>query len=63
MCAIYAKLPGGSPKVVLYDAFYLALADICGYDFWTSDQRFVNAAHGLPYVRHIRDFTPGLLET
>jgi predicted nucleic acid-binding protein len=47
----------------LYDCYYLALAEQRGCDFWTADNRLVNSVQGLPYVRHIRDFTPGLLES
>ena len=45
----------------LYDALYMALAELRGCDFWTADQRFVNSVHDIPYVRHIADFSPGKL--
>lgn len=47
----------------LYDAYYLALAEGRGCNFWTADDRFVNSVQGLSHVRHIKDFTPGLLES
>lgn len=48
----------------MYDAYYLALADLRGCDFWTADQRLINSIRGdLPFVRHIKDFAPGMLET
>lgn len=47
----------------LYDAYYLALAEIRGCDFWTADERFVNSVHGLSRVRHIKDFIPDLLDS
>ena len=47
----------------LYDAYYMALAQARGCDFWTADQRFLNSLPKLAYVRDIRDFSPGMLET
>lgn len=47
----------------MYDAYYLALAELRGCDFWTADERFINSVPGLPYVRNIKDFTPGMLES
>ena len=41
----------------LYDAYYLALAEGRGCDFWTADERFINSVRGVPFVRHIKDFT------
>jgi len=46
----------------LYDAFYLALAELRGCDFWTADQRLLNSTPGLTYARNISDFSPGMLE-
>lgn len=46
----------------LYDAYYLALAEGRGCDFWTADERFINSISGVPYVRQIAAFTPGMLE-
>ena len=41
----------------VYDAHYLALADILGCDFWTADERFYRAAEPLAQnVRWIGDF-------
>jgi predicted nucleic acid-binding protein len=37
----------------VYDAFYLATADLLGIEFWTADQRFANAA-GARYAERIR---------
>ena len=47
----------------LYDAYYMALAQARDCDFWTADRRFLNSVPKLPYVRDIRDLTPGMLET
>jgi predicted nucleic acid-binding protein len=47
----------------LYDAYYMALAKLHECDFWTADQRFLNSVPNLPYVRSIRDFGPGILES
>lgn len=47
----------------MYDAYYLALSELRGCDYWTADERLINSVPGLPYVRHIRDFVPGMLET
>ena len=46
----------------LYDAYYLALAQARGCDFWTADRRFVNSVPQVPCVRDIRDFATGMLE-
>ncbi len=43
----------------LYDAYYLALAELRGCDFWTADERFINSVKGIFYVKHIADFIPG----
>ncbi|MHB9038828.1 MAG: type II toxin-antitoxin system VapC family toxin [Armatimonadota bacterium] len=48
---------------VLYDAYYMALAELRGCDFWTADERFINSVQGIAHVRHIRDFSPGVLES
>ena len=45
----------------LYDAYYLALSEQRGCDFWTADERLVNSVSGLSYIKHIRDFTAGVL--
>lgn len=45
----------------LYDAYYLALAQLRGCDFWTADERFFSAVAGHPRVKHIGDFAPGCL--
>lgn len=47
----------------LYDAYYMALAELRGCDFWTADERFINSVSGLSYVKNIKDFTPGILES
>jgi len=42
-----------------YDAHYLALAQILGCEFWTADQRLVNAAQkSLPWVHGLGEFSP-----
>ena len=44
-------------QVVLYDAYYLALAETLDCDYWTADQRFYTAA--LPHstrVHLLRDY-------
>lgn len=46
----------------LYDAFYLALAELRGCDFWTADQKLLNSTTGLSYARSIKDYAPGMLE-
>jgi predicted nucleic acid-binding protein len=45
----------------LYDAYYLALAELRSCDFWTADERFINSVQGISYVRNIADFSPGRL--
>ncbi len=43
----------------LYDAFYLALAERLGCEFWTADQRLYNACRNrLAWVRWIGDYPP-----
>ena len=40
-----------------YDAHYIALAQIVGCDFWTADQRLLNALNGrLPFVRDLANY-------
>lgn len=45
----------------LYDAYYLAVAELCKCNFWTADQRFINSVRGVDCVRDIASFTPGML--
>lgn len=45
----------------LYDCYYLALAEQSGCDFWTADEKFVNAVGNHPSIKHIKDFVPGIL--
>ena len=45
----------------LYDAYYLALAQLRGCDFWTADERFINSVKGISSVKSIADFSPGVL--
>jgi len=47
----------------LYDCYYLALAEQRGCQFWTADEKFINAIGNHRGIRHIRDFTPGSLES
>ena len=47
----------------LYDAYYMALAEARGCDLWTADERLINSARGVPYLRNIAEFAPGALET
>ncbi len=49
----------GLPTV--YDACYLALAEERGCDFWTADERLINATGNLPYIKHIKGYVPGSL--
>lgn len=47
----------GLPAV--YDAHYLALAQMLDCEFWTADQKFVNALEGKhPFVRWLGDYKP-----
>jgi len=42
----------------VYDAYYLALAQMLGCLFWTADRRLVNDVQGkLPFVAWIGDYT------
>jgi predicted nucleic acid-binding protein len=47
----------------LYDAYYLALAEVRGCDLWTADERFINSVQSLPRVRNLADYTEGALES
>lgn len=43
----------------LYDATYLALAALCGCEFWTADRRLFNQVKGrLPFVHLLENFQP-----
>lgn len=43
----------------IYDAQYVALAELTGATFWTADQRLIRAlADRLPFVRSIADWRP-----
>ena len=45
----------GLPTV--YDAHYIALAEVLGCELWTADRNLVNALQGkLPFVRWIGDY-------
>lgn len=47
----------GLPTV--YDAHYLALAELRQCEFWTADARLYRKCEGkLPYVRHLDEFLP-----
>lgn len=42
----------------VYDAQYVALAEMLGVTLWTNDQRLLQTLHGrLPFVRWIADYT------
>lgn len=42
-----------------YDSHYLALAEIFGLEFWTSDERLYHAvASDLPWVKWLDDYQP-----
>lgn len=43
----------------VYDATYLALAELMGCDFWTADRRLSRAVRdSLPFVRSLDEFIP-----
>lgn len=43
----------------VYDATYLALAELMGCDFWTADRRlFSGVRDSLPFVRSLDEFIP-----
>lgn len=43
----------------VYDATYLALAELLGCDFWTADRRlFDGVRDSLPFVRSLDEFIP-----
>jgi predicted nucleic acid-binding protein len=43
----------------VYDATYLALAELRGCEFWTADERLVNRVKGrLPFVKWLGDYVP-----
>ncbi len=62
LCARAWQIAADLNLPTLYDAYYMALAEARGCDFWTADQRFLNSVPKQPYVRNIRDFAPGALE-
>ena len=41
-------------RIAAYDSFYLALTESLSAEFWTADQRLVNAVD-LPWVHYIAD--------
>ena len=42
-----------------YDAAYLALAELRGCEFWTTDERLYNAvSHDLTWVKWVGTFSP-----
>jgi predicted nucleic acid-binding protein len=44
----------------VYDAHYIALAELAGCDLWTADQRLIRSlSTPLPYVRWIGDYVEG----
>jgi len=52
-------------QVKVYDAVYLALAQVRGCVFWTADKRLFNAAQtaGLNYVRELGSFSSAINPT
>lgn len=43
----------------VYDATYLALAELSGCEFWTADERLYNqVGNHLPFVRWLGDYVP-----
>ena len=49
------EIAEGFSLLAAYDAYYLALADILGGEFWTADLRLVNAVQAdLPWVHAVR---------
>ncbi len=46
-------------RPTVYDAHYLALADLLGCEFWTADERLFNTVrHELPWVRWLGHYEP-----
>jgi predicted nucleic acid-binding protein len=45
----------------LYDAYYLALAEIRGCDLWTADQRLINSVQGSANLRSLASYEQGVL--
>lgn len=44
----------------VYDAHYIALAELAGCDLWTADQRLIRSlTDPLPFVRFISDYIDG----
>ena len=43
--------------ITVYDASYVALAEILQATLYTADERLIRKTRGLGYVRHIGDFT------
>ena len=44
----------------MYDATYLALAELRRCEFWTADERLLNRVKGtLPFVKWLGDYVPG----
>ena len=51
------QLAGQLRQGAVYDAHYLALANVLGFEFWTADERFYRAAElVIPNVRWIGEF-------
>lgn len=42
-------------NISVYDASYVALAEITNSEFYTADDKLIKAAK-LPFIKHIRDF-------
>ncbi|MHB8576537.1 MAG: type II toxin-antitoxin system VapC family toxin [Dehalococcoidia bacterium] len=55
------QLAGRYGLVAAYDAQYIALAQVHGCNFWTTDERLLNSLRSrLPFVCWIGDFTGAL---
>lgn len=63
LCMDAWRLAETYKRPTLYDAYYLALAELRDCEFWTADERLINSVAGLPFVKHIKDFVPGTLGT
>jgi predicted nucleic acid-binding protein len=49
--------------ITVYDAAFVAIAEVLGIKFVTADKKLVERLHGLPYVYYLGEFNPGWLFT